>query len=186
MLFFYKKFVTILILACLICRKEVLELMDYEYQEIYERYFKDVYLYVLTLTGNEDLAEEICQETFFKALKSIDKYKGKCKIYTWLCQIAKNTFYNHIKKESKNISLYDVELDIKSDSNIEENLILAEDSDRAHKILHTLKEPYKEVFTLRVFAELSFKQIGEIFSKSDSWARVVYYRAKNKIMEELK
>ncbi len=160
--------------------------MTYEYQEIYERYFKDVYLYILTLSNNEEIAEEICQETFFKALKSIDKFKGECKIYTWLCQIAKNTFLNYIKKEGKNSSLSDAEGYLKSDEDIEKKLILSEDATKAHKILHSIKEPYKEVFTLRVFAELSFKQIGEIFGKSDTWARVVYYRAKNKILEELK
>ncbi len=160
--------------------------MTYEYQEIYEMYFKDVYLYILTLSNNEDIAEEICQETFFKALKNIDNFKGECKVYTWLCQIAKNTFLNYIKKESRNVSLYDVEDYLESDDDIEEKIIITEKSAEAHKVLHSIKEPYKEVFSLRVFAELSFKQIGEIFGKSDTWARVVYYRAKNKIMEELK
>ncbi len=160
--------------------------MTSDYQEIYESYFKDVYLYLLAISNNEDVAEDVCQETFFKALKNIDQFKGNCKIYTWLCQIAKNTYYNYLKKEGKNISLCEVDYELESCNDIEKNLIMSEHSAVAHKALHKLKEPYKEVFTLRVFAELSFAQIGEIFDKSDTWARVVYYRAKNKLLEEIK
>lgn len=159
--------------------------MQNDYKEIYELYFKDVYLYILSICKNEYIAEEITQETFFKALKKFDTFRGDCKIYSWLCQIAKNTYYDYLKKENRNLPLEDYEcFDLTVD--IGRNLENVAQSMEAHKVLHKLQEPYKEVFTLRVFAELSFKQIGEIFNKSDGWARVTFYRAKNKILEELK
>jgi RNA polymerase sigma-70 factor (ECF subfamily) len=160
-------------------------MMQNDYKEIYELYFKDVYLYILSICKNEYIAEEITQETFFKALKKFDTFRGDCKIYSWLCQIAKNTYYDYLKKENRNLPLEDYEcFDLTVD--IGRNLENVAQSMEAHKVLHKLQEPYKEVFTLRVFAELSFKQIGEIFNKSDGWARVTFYRAKNKILEELK
>ncbi len=160
-------------------------MMQNDYKEIYEIYFKDVYLYILSICKNEYIAEEITQETFFKALKKFDTFRGDCKIYSWLCQIAKNTYYDYLKKENRNLPLENYEcFDLTVD--IGRNLENVAQSMEAHKVLHKLQEPYKEVFTLRVFAELSFKQIGEIFNKSDGWARVAFYRAKNKILEELK
>lgn len=160
-------------------------MMQNEYKEIYESYFKDVYLYVLSICKNEYIAEEITQEAFFKALKKFNTFKGDCKIYTWLCQIAKNTFYDYLKKEKRNLPLEDYEC-LDYTISIEQKLENTEQSMQAYIKLHKLKEPYKEVFTLRVFAELSFKQIGEIFGKSDGWARVTFYRAKNLMLEELK
>ncbi|VTS26366.1 RNA polymerase sigma factor [Streptococcus porcinus] len=159
--------------------------MQDDYKKVYEQYFKDVYLYILSICKNESLAEEITQEAFFKALKNYKSFKGECKVYSWLCQIAKNTFYNHCKKERKNVYLDDYEqIDFTTD--IEKNFEDAEETMRAHLLLHKLNEPYKEVFSLRVFADLSFKQIGEIFGKTDSWARVTFYRAKNRLLEEMK
>ena len=107
-------------------------------------------------------------------------------LYSWLCQIAKNTLYNYLNKQKKYVQIDDEIIDIDFDLDIERDYLNTEQAKELHRILHNLKEPYKEVFSLRVFAELSFKQIGELFGKSDSWARVVYYRAKNKIQEDIK
>ena len=155
------------------------------FEEIYELYVNDVFKYLICLTGDEKLAEELTQETFFKAYKSINRFEGKCKMSVWLCQIAKNTFFTYCKKEK---SKRKVVLDEKmvSEVNLQEQFILSQNVLSLHKILHSLEEPYKEVFTLKMFSELSYQQISEIFGKSESWARVTYYRAKEKIKAKFK
>lgn len=154
-----------------------------EFDKIYAEYFSEIYKFTLILCKNTELAEEITQETFFKALKNIDKFGGKSKISTWLCEIAKNTYFDHVKKNNKNADL-SIEI-IPSDENIEEQFSDKETALEIYKILHKLKEPYKEVFWLKTFAELSFSQIGALFEKNENWARVTYYRAKIKIKEAL-
>lgn len=153
-----------------------------DFKEIYAKYFKDVYKYALSLSRNKSIAEEITQETFFKALKNIEKFDGKCKLYVWLCQIAKNTYFSYLKKEKHCGDIFDLE-NYLGDVDIEKQLLSQETVLLLHKALHNLQDPYKEVFTLRTFGELSFSQIGEIFEKSESWARVTYHRAKIKLKE---
>lgn len=151
-----------------------------DFEKIYNLYMKDVYKYTLALSRNPDIAEEITQETFFKALKNIDRFKGECKISVWLCQIAKNTYYSYCAKEkhrSEHIA------DIPSPST-EDDFINSDTAFELHKRLHGLPEPYKEVFSLRVFGELSFAKIAELFGKTESWARVTYYRAKLKMEDK--
>lgn len=150
-----------------------------DYQTIYAQYFGDVYKYLLSLCRDPVLAEEITQETFFKALKSLDSFQGQCRLYVWLCQIAKNTYFSHLKKrrEPENQAL--------PPDSPEESLLRKESAFAIHQILHTLPEPYKEVFSLRVLGELSFRQIGILFGKTENWARVTYHRARLKIKEEL-
>lgn len=155
-----------------------------DFNEIYTQYFRDVYKYAFSLSRNKSTAEEITQETFFKALKNIDKFDGKCKLYVWLCQIAKNTYFSFIKKEKQYDHLTDIESSL-CDEDIEKQLFTKEAALEIHKALHNLQDPYKEVFTLRIFGELSFFQIGEIFEKTESWARVTYHRAKIKLKENL-
>lgn len=153
-----------------------------EFEEVYKRYFKDVYKYALSLTRDEHAAEEITQETFFKALKSIERFDGRCKLFVWLCQIAKNTYFTSRQRAAKGNELTEEPC---PDDSFEERLLNKETYFEIHKILHTLEEPYKEVFSLRAFGELSFRQIGELFGKTESWARVTYHRAKMKVKEEL-
>lgn len=154
-----------------------------DFDKIYADYYSEVYKFVFTLCQNPALAEEITQESFFKALKGIDSFNGNCKISTWLCRIARNTFYSYTKKHNRQV---DYPLDIiLSDENIEEQFADKETAYAIHKVLHKLKEPYKEVFWLRILGELSFAQIGALFEKTESWARVTYYRAKIMIKEEL-
>lgn len=157
--------------------------MDFE--EIYRLYFRDVYLFILAKSENPDIAEEITQETFYKALKNIDKFKGTCAVKTWLCQIVKNTYLTHLKKQKY---LANEETDLASlDSESAEVLYLRKDESLSlYKVLHYLEEPYKEVFTLRTLGELSFKEIGDIFERKEGWARVTYHRAKLKIQELIK
>lgn len=155
-----------------------------EFGEIYSQYFKDVYKYALFLSRNEAIAEEITQETFFKALNSIDKFDGKCKLYVWLCQIAKNTYFSFCKKEKRLDRDADCDASFCADG-LEPRLLIGESAFEVHRALHKLEEPYKEVFLLRLFGELSFAQIAELFGKTESWARVTYHRARLKIKEDL-
>lgn len=159
-------------------------LLEDTYEMIYKEYFSKVYLYVLTMSRDEHIAEEITQETFFKALKKMETFKGDCKIYTWLCQIAKNTLYDFYKKEKKNLPIDGNCEHLTGEIDFTDELEKREGILEIHGLLHKLEEPYKEVFTLRAFAGLSFKEIGDLFGKSDGWARVVFYRAKNKLTEE--
>ncbi len=153
-----------------------------DFGEIYAEHFSDVYKYVLTLCRDEAIAEEITQETFFKALRNIDQFNGSCRLYVWLCQIAKNTYFSFSKKEKKYCCDFDEE---SGTEDFEQKLINNQSAFEIHKLLHILQEPYKEVFTLRVFGELSFSQIGELFEKTESWARVTYHRAKLKLKEDI-
>ncbi len=157
--------------------------MDFE--EIYDRYFRDVYLYITSLSSNESIAEEITQETFFKALKSIDRFDGSKDIRAWLFTIAKNTYFSYHKKDKRLIH-YDP--DSQKDFpdagiTIVDHLTNEEDAFIIHQFIHSMMGPYKEVFSLRVFGELPFDKIGRLFGKSTGWARVTYYRARKQIVE---
>jgi len=152
-----------------------------EFREVYDLYFQDVYKYILSLCRDPAVAEEVTQETFFKALKNIDAFKGQCRLYVWLCQIGKNTYFTYAAKRKRQTP----EPEERSEEGLEERLLQKETAFEIHKLLHKLPEPYKEVFSLRVFGELSFQQIGILFGKTESWARVTYHRAKLKIKEEM-
>lgn len=133
-----------------------------EFEKIYRNYFNDVFLYIRRLSGNENIAEEITSETFYKAMRSIDSFRGDCDIRVWLCQIAKNCYYTYLKKAGQIDSIEDVELlNISAqDETVEERLSRQDEAMQIQKILHDVPDPYKEVFMWRVFAELSYKQIG--------------------------
>ena len=156
-------------------------------EELYRTYFDIVYRYIRSISQDGSLAEEVTQETFFKALEKIGQFRGDCDVRVWLCQIAKNTLYDHLKKQKKQL-LGDEKLEkIESAGGelLEEKLAQRSQAMEIHKVLHRLSEPYKEVFSLRTFGELTFREIGMLFGKSENWARVTYYRARVKIREEL-
>ena len=155
-----------------------------EFEQIYTTYFRDVYLYICKLSNNEHIAEEITSETFFKAMKSIDNFRGDCDIRVWLCQIAKNCYYSYIKKANRTECIDNVEI-AEQGVSFEEQLFRHDTAIQIQKILHDVPEPYKEVFMWRVYAELSFKQIGQIFGKSENWACVTYHRTRNILKEKL-
>ena len=158
-----------------------------DFEEIYRTYFKDVFLYIRRLSNDEHIAEEITSETFFKAMRDIDKFRGECHIRVWLCQIAKNCYYSYLKKVKKTGNVPDMELfDVPDpEEMLEERLIRNDEARQIRKILHNIQDPYREVFMWRVFAELSFKDIGQIFHKSENWACVTYHRARGMIKERL-
>ena len=151
-------------------------------EKLYEEYYHDIYIFLLGLSGNESIAEEITQEVFYKAIKTKRSYEGKSSEFTWLCAIAKNTALDALKKSSRTQTL---EEDVASDDYMEKSLEDEEITLKIHQILHNMDEPYKEVFQLRIFGELSFAKIGQIFGKTESWARVTYHRARIKIQERM-
>lgn len=156
-----------------------------ELEDVYNNYFKDVYFFIYSLSKDKYIAEDLTSETFLKAIKSIDGFQGNCDIKTWLFQIAKNSYYSYIRK-NKNLVDIDSVPEKKDDIDIEKSVFSSEESMIIHEILHNLSEPYKEVFSLRIFGELSFKQIGSLFGKTDNWACVTFHRARNKIKEEMR
>lgn len=156
------------------------------FEEIYSLYFRDVYRFALKLSMDELAAEEITQETFYKALKGIESFNGKCKIKVWLCQIAKNTYFSLCSDQRRKEPLDELaDIEDTKDLSIEERLINKSNSLELHRYIHEMEEPYKEVFTLRIFGDLSFTEIGRLFGKTESWARVTFFRAKNRLKEKL-
>ena len=156
-----------------------------DFETVYDLYFRDVYRYTLSLCQNEAIAEEITQETFYKALSKLDSFDGKCKVSVWLCQIAKNTYISMCRKDKRLTTDSSFNICMSAPS-MEEHYSTKEMVFAVYKVLHTLEDPYKEVFSLRTLGELTFKQIGELFGKTETWARVTYHRAKLKIKEGLK
>ncbi len=154
------------------------------FDEIYQSYFDPVYRYVLSLSGDPHTAEEITQETFFKALRSLHQFRGDSSIKSWLCAIARNIWISEQrKKKAQPID----EVTALPDPGIspEESIVRQDESMRIHRLLHRLDEPYREVFTLRTLGQLSFRDIGELFGKSENWACVVYHRARARLKGEM-
>jgi RNA polymerase sigma factor (sigma-70 family) len=151
---------------------------------LYKQYASDVFKYLMCLCNEKDLSEELTQETFYQAVKSIHRYNGECKMSVWLCQIAKHSYYKYLEKSKKNTQ---ASLDRLPESvtfvTPETEYIFKEGRMAWYRKVHLLKDPYKEVFLLRTLGDLSFKEIGEIQGKTENWARVTFYRAKNKLIE---
>nr|WP_245630326.1 sigma-70 family RNA polymerase sigma factor [Amphibacillus sediminis] len=153
--------------------------------DMYKTHVNTVFKYLMCLTNNVDLSEELTQETFFQAVKSIHRFNGECKISVWLCQIAKHSYYKYLEKNKKyKHEKIDVIFDSTDNTTPETEYINQENKISIFHKIHLLDEPYKEVILLRVLGGLSFKEIGEIQGKNENWARVIFYRAKKKIKEE--
>ncbi len=151
-------------------------------EQIYLEHAKTVYGFLLTRTGNPDLAEELTQETFYQAVKHVDRYGGKSSVSTWLCGIAKNLWYGYLKKQKNQTSLSEAE-EIPVDS-AETELFRGWENLQVLRMIHRLEDPMREVIYLRLIGNLSFAQIGEIMERNENWARVTYYRGKEKVMKE--
>ena len=155
-----------------------------DFEAIYREYFREVELYLLALCRDENLAAELTSQVFFTALEQYPKFRGECHVRSWLCAIGRNLYYAHLRKTGKELPLEETLIDDRV--HFEERLADREEAMRIHKVLHSLPEPYKEVFSLRVFGQLSFAQIGEVFGKTANWACVTYHRAKSKIQEVIR
>ena len=149
--------------------------------EIYKSYAMTVYKYLYSRTRDGDLSEELTQETFYQAIRTIDRYDESCRISTWLCGIAKNVLITYRRKNKEHEVLDDWD---SPQAPQEDEIIRAEERVMLIRRVHELQEPAREVIYLRVFGELSFKEIGEVFSKSENWARVTFYRGKEKLRKE--
>lgn len=147
--------------------------------------YEAVYRYVLSLCRNDMTAQDITQETFLKAMRSAAQFQGNSSLYTWLCAIAKNHWLNLCKAGSREMQLTDL-VHHEADSTLEEKLIEKDTAMQIHGILHNLQEPYKEVFSLRVFGQLSFQEIAHLFGKTESWARVTHHRARKMINDKMR
>lgn len=150
--------------------------------EIYQKYAQTVYRFILSKTQDADVAEELTQETFYQAIRSIDRYDESCKITTWLCGIAKNVLLTYIRKHPVHDDIEELAIPLDS---AEKDAMQAAERVELFKKLHDVEEPYKEVIYLRVFGGLSFREIGEIHQKSENWARVTFYRGKEKLRKEV-
>lgn len=158
--------------------------MDIE--KIYNEYFKVVYRYVLSLSGDPGLSEDIAQETFLKALKKAGELEDGDNVKGWLCVIARNLYYKHYNSQKRHDEIMNEIHDETSPPSPEAEAVSTDERVRLHRMLHDLEEPYKEVFSLRAFGGLSFRDIGSIFDKTENWARVTYHRARKKLMEGIK
>ncbi len=155
-------------------------------EKIYSQYGEIVYKYVFCLTGNEDITEEIVQETFLVAVQDINKFKGECKISTWLCQISKYIWYKKLKKQKlrQEIPLDSIQNSLFIDESIEEVICAKENNLQLFKKLQTLDEDTRNVMYLRILGNFEYSEIAEIMNRSSNWARVVFFRGKQKIKEE--
>lgn len=157
-----------------------------EFSEIYAEYGKPVYRFLLSLTGDASLAEELLQETFYQALLHIDKFEGRSSLYTWLCRIGANAWSKECRRKKRYADTSWEKLSIKDiTASPEEKMIQKDLLQRIHQSLMKLQDPYKEVFILHVFGGLKLKDIAELNGKSESWARVTYYRARTMIAKEV-
>ena len=152
-------------------------------EQIYEEYFETVNKYLFYLTHNKDISEELTQETFYRAIKKIDKYKGECQISVWLCQIAKNLWYDQCRKDKKVIYEENELFNEQTLNELEEKVISDDERIELYKRMQKLDEKTREVLYLRITGELSFKEIGLILNRTENWASVTFYRGKNKLRE---
>lgn len=154
------------------------------FKDVYQQYGKPVYLFLLSLTGSSDEAEELLSETFYQAFLHMDRFEGRSSIYTWLCQIGKNAWLKECRRRRRfdereigDIDLYD------GKPSPEVQALQRDERERILQQVYQLQEPYREVFMLHVFGEVKLKEIAAMYSKTEEWARVTYFRAKNKIMK---
>lgn len=156
------------------------------FQDVYEEYAQPVYRFLLSLTGNADLAEELLSETFYQAFRHIDEFEGRCSLYTWLCQIGKNAWIKECGRNKRYIKTSIDDLDITDNkASLEETVINKEMYRKIIKALQKLDSPYRDVFILHAVGEVKLKEIACIYEKTESWARVTYFRAKQRIAQEV-
>ena len=156
-----------------------------EFEKLFESNRELIFKYLMKMTRDASLSEELTQETFFRAYMNFASLKDKEKTFVWLCQIAKNTYYAYYNEQKKQAPI-DEYVNLTDGTDVEESFLKSELSKKALSCLHDLEEPYKEVFMLSVFGGFSLKDISDIFGKSESWARVTFYRAKQKLLEMMR
>lgn len=155
------------------------------FETMYQKYFSSIYCYLVSLCQDQDLAEELTSETFFKAIKALDRFDERCSLNSWLCQIAKYSYFDYLRKKKRLVELDSlVELE-DTHMNLENQMVDFITSEEIRKKLDELKEPYRRVFQLRIIDEFSFKQIGAMYGKTENWACVTYHRARKLLKERM-
>jgi len=166
-------------------RKLVVRMSTPLFESVYRAYFGRVYQYLLSLCRDPHLAEDLTAETFLKAMKGLDGFRGDSDLHTWLCAIGKNQYLSHLRRHPEAVPLEEaVRLPGSEAADPARKAEQNEEVMELYSKLHKLPEPYKEVFLLRTLGTLSFRQIGELFGKTENWACVTYHRARKKLLEE--
>ena len=155
-------------------------------EELYEKYHKTLYRFLLSMTGSEQEAEELLQEVFYQALLRVDRFEGRCSPLTWLCQIGKNLWFKELGKRKRYHDQPVEELRLADEKVLIENVVEQDEKNRLRRAVIDLKEPYREVVILHVYGERELKDIAASYGKTESWARVTYYRAKQMLANELR
>ena len=155
-----------------------------EFESIYRTCFTDVELYLRAICKDESLAEELTEQVFFQAMKALPKFRGDCDIRTWLCAMAKNSYLSHLRKQKPLETIEDLQIPDPY-QRLEEQILDRDQAMAIHRVLHDLPDPYKEVFSLRIFGQLSFGDIGSLFGRTANWACVTYHRARQKIKDQM-
>lgn len=155
-----------------------------DYEGLYDACYMQVYSFLLTLSRDRSLSEELTAQTFYRAMTSQSGYRGEGSELTWLCAIAKNLYLDEQRRRTRQTELSE-DGPAPAEEPMEDGALDRDMAFRIHMILHDMPEPYKEVFQLRVFGELAFREIGRIFGKTETWARVTYHRARLKIQERM-
>ncbi|WP_367186312.1 RNA polymerase sigma factor [Oscillibacter sp.] len=146
--------------------------------EIYRQHAQTVYKFLLSQCRDADLAEELTQETFYQAVRSIARFDGTCKLSVWLCQIAKHLWYQHLRRRQHEAPAPEEE---GASVSAEETLLSREGHLALLRQVHDLPEPYREAVYLRVFGNLTFREIGAVLGRTETWARVTFYRGKERL-----
>jgi len=154
------------------------------FETIYRCYFTDVELYLRAISHDEQLAEELTEQVFFQALKALPQFRRDSDIRTWLCSMARNAYISHLRKTRPTEDISTLQIPDPRQA-LEEQVMDRQLAMAIHRILHELPEPYKEVFSLRIFGQLSFEDIGGLFGKTANWACVTYHRARQKIRDKM-
>lgn len=154
-------------------------------EDVYKEYANIIYKYVYSLSKSKDIAEEITQETFLIAVENIKKFRGECKISVWLCQIAKHAFFKYIKKRKMEIPIDEVK-DVIDEKVLIDEICKKDEKYRLLKKIEKLKEPMQSIVKLRLETDFTFKEIGRIYGKNENWAKVIFFRGKEKLKEESK
>lgn len=155
-----------------------------DFDSVYRTYFTDVELYLRAICHDAGLAEELTEQVFFQALKALPKFRGESDIRTWLCTMGRNCYLSHLRRTRPTEDIAELSIPDPGQG-IEEKLVQRDQAMQIHRYLHQLSEPYKEVFSLRVFGQLSFQDIGALFGHTANWACVTYHRARQKIQEQM-
>lgn len=147
---------------------------------VYRAHAQTVYKFLLAQCHDPDLSEELTQETFYQAVRSIGRFDGSCKLSVWLCQIAKHLWYQHLRKHKRDPVPLETTPELPVPS-AEEGVLEQEGRLALLRLIHQLPEPQREVVYLRAFGNLSFREIGDVLGKTENWARVTFYRSKEKL-----